>query len=289
MNHNIRRVVFKCLDLLPEDLGRGIHHQLQNLLENKLIYVRIKRTESTFNEFVRICNAVKIDFNQKSIIEIGSGWLPIFPYFLLYTGKVKTVFGFDLYEHYQKKRIARFNAIFSKLYNKTIEPLPNSKYNLPEGIDYRPCENIIHTTIPDADIVVSRFVLEHVPPNEIFEMHRKLKDSLKKGTYIIHFISPSDHRAHGDKNLSLQDFLQYSQAEWDAIQTKFDYHNRLRLPQYLEIFKSLDLEVVYLSFDSVKEGTAQFDLFRKVDIHSDYSGFSTEELTAGSINVVLKI
>ena len=79
-----------------------MHHQLQNLLENKVLYVRINRTENTYHEFVKICEAIKIDINQKSIIEIGSGWLPIFPYFLLYLGKVKKVFSFDLNEHYQK-------------------------------------------------------------------------------------------------------------------------------------------------------------------------------------------
>lgn len=289
MNHNFRTIVFRCLDLLPDNLGCKMHHQLQNLLENKVLYVRINRTENTYHEFVKICEAIKIDINQKSIIEIGSGWLPIFPYFLLYLGKVSAVFSFDLNKHYQKKRIANFNSIFSKNYNATIDPLPLSKYNLPAGVHYYPGVNIINSEIPDADIVVSRFVLEHVTPDDIFEMHQKLRNSLKKGTHIVHFISPSDHRAHGDKMLSLQDFLQYSKQQWDAIQTKFDYHNRLRLPQYLDIFKSLDLEVVHLTFDTVKEGTAQFDLFKKVNIHSDYNSYSTEELTAGSINIVLKL
>ena len=290
MNHNVRTIVFKCLDLLPDYLGRKIHHQLQNLSENKVLYdVRIKRTQNTFDEFVKICDTIKINLNQKSIIEIGSGWLPIFPYFLLYVGKVKNIFSFDLNEHYQKKRIANFNSIFSKNYNTKVEPLNNNKYNLPEGIHYCPGENIIISKIPEADIVVSRFVLEHVDPTDIVEMHQKLRDSLKKGTHIIHFISPSDHRAHGDKTLSLQDFLKYSKHEWDAIQTKFNYHNRLRLPQYLDIFKSVGLEVVYLTFDTVKEGTAQFELFKKVNIHRDYRSYSIEELTAGSINIVLKI
>lgn len=287
MNHHFRKIAFKCLDVLPERLGRSIHHTLQNLLENKLIYVRIKGTENTYNAFVKICEAAKIDFNEKSVIEIGSGWLPIFPYFLLYNGKVKTVFTYDLFEHYQKKRIARFNQIFTQKYNTDIA-VTNNTYNLPGGIHYHP-QDIVTASIPDCDIVVSRFVLEHVAPDDMLAMHQKLKDSLKKGSHIIHFISPSDHRAHGDKNLSLQDFLQYSQREWEAIQTKFDYHNRLRLPQYLEIFKSLGFEVVYLSYDTVKEGTPQFELFKSVNVHSDYSAYSHEELTAGSINVVLKV
>jgi len=54
----------------------------------------------------------------------------------------------------------------------------------------------------------------------------------KKETYVIHFISPSDLRKHNDSNLSLQVFLQYSKEQWNKIHTKFDYHNRLRLPSF---------------------------------------------------------
>jgi hypothetical protein len=289
MNHNVKTFVFKCLDLLPSSLGYKVYHQLQNLSENKHVDSKIKSTESTFNEFVKITEELKIAIGQKSVIEIGSGWLPIFPYFLLFVGKVKTVFSFDLNEHYQKNAIASFNSLFSKNYKVSIDVPVDSKYNLPEGLSYFPCQNIINTVLPDCEIVFSRFVLEHVTPSDILDMHRKFKTDLKKGSYVIHFISPSDHRAYSDKSLSLQDFLKYSKEEWDGIQTKFDYHNRLRLPQYLDIFRSLDLEVIYLTSDSVKKGTSQYNLFKEIEIHDDYKSYSEDELTAGSINIVLKI
>lgn len=289
MNHNIKTFVFKCLDILPASIGYKIYHQLQNFSENKNVFAKIKSSESTFNSFVAICDKLKIDLNGKSIIEVGSGWLPIMPYFFIYKYKVKNVFSFDLNEHYQKKSITIFNSVFSKLYNFNINAVKDNKYNLPSEVSYYPAQNIINSEIPKAEIVFSRFVLEHVTPNDIFEMHKKFKDSLNKGTHIVHFISPSDHRAYSDKSLSLQDFLKYSKKEWDGIQTKFDYHNRLRLPQYLEIFKSLDLEIAYLTFDSAKKGTAQYNLFKNIEIHNDYSIYSEEELTAGSINIVLKI
>lgn len=289
MNHQAKTFVFKCLNILPSAFGYKIYHQLQNFSENKDVNRKILSTESTFNEFVKICDSLKIAIHQKSIIEIGSGWLPIFPYFLLYVGKVKNVFTFDLNSHYQKKAIANFNTLFAKNYDVIVDSRIDNRFNLPSGIDYFPCQNIINSNILDADIVFSRFVLEHVTPTDIYEMHKKFKTDLKKGSHIVHFISPSDHRAYSDKSLSLQDFLKYSKQEWDGIQTKFDYHNRLRLPQYLELFKSLDLNIVHLTYNSTKEGTTHYDLFQKLDIHSDYKSFTTEELTAGSINIVLKI
>jgi hypothetical protein len=90
-----------------------------------------------------------------------------------------------------------------------------------------------------------------------------------------------------DKNLSLQDFLQYSEAEWKKKQTKFDYHNRLRLPQYLAIFKAAGLELLHVEYDQPSAKT--FNKFSAVPIHEDFKKFTDEELTAGSINVVLKV
>jgi hypothetical protein len=104
----------------------------------------------------------------------------------------------------------------------------------------------------------------------------------------IHLISPSDHRAYSDSSLSLYDFLKYSNEEWDSIQTKFDYHNRIRLPQYLQLFEK-NFEIVSLEFDSCKEGSEQHRKFKKFKINELYENYSDEELTAGSIAILLKV
>ncbi|UYW00910.1 hypothetical protein K5I29_10415 [Flavobacterium agricola] len=119
-------------------------------------------------------------------------------------------------------------------------------------------------------------------------MHKKFFLELKKPIRIIHFISPSDHRAFSDNSLSLQDFLQYSQEEWDKIQTKFDYHNRLRLPEYLNIFQKTGFEIEYLEFDNPKKDSFTYEKFKKIKLHDDYKDMSEEDLTAGSIIIILK-
>ncbi|WP_413999727.1 hypothetical protein ACMDB5_03995 [Flavobacterium sp. W1B] len=289
MKHKIKTSIFQFLSILPNSLGVQLYHKLQFFSENKNLNLKIKSTENTFNSFISICNQLKINILNQSIIEIGSGWLPIMPYFFIFKGKAKRVSTYDLNEHYQEKSIVNFNTIFSKEYNQSVNTKKNGKYSLPKEVVYYPSQNIITAEIPKAETVFSRFVLEHVTPEDIVEMHKKFKKSLEKGSHIVHFISPSDHRAYSDKSLSLQDFLKYDQKEWNRIQTKFDYHNRLRLPQYLEIFKSLDYEIIYLTFDSVKKDSEQHRLFKNIEIHSDYKNYSEEELTAGNINIVLKV
>ena len=131
-------------------------------------------------------------------------------------------------------------------------------------------------------VVISRNVLEHVTPFDLEAMHKQAFTYLEKDSFVIHQISPSDHRAYTDKNLSLWDFLQYGPDEWNHIQTRFDYHNRLRLPQYLAIFKKCGFAVKYLKF---KGPSGAQKLPPK--IHPDFAGFSNEELTAGNIVVIL--
>ncbi|SFC56209.1 class I SAM-dependent methyltransferase [Flavobacterium phragmitis] len=287
MKHYVKTYIFKTLSILPNSLGSKIYHQLQNFSENKNVEGKLKNTENTLNTLGSIFSNLKIDLQNKSAIEIGSGWLPISPYILIHKFKLKDVYTFDINKHYQTKKIQSFNYLFSKIYNCDIT-VKNNQYSLPENVHYYPFQNIIDAEIPKVDIVFSRFVLEHVTPEDIIEMHKKFKTSLPKGSYIVHFISPSDHRAYSDKSLSLQEFLKYSSKEWNKIQTRFDYHNRLRLPQYIDIFNSLDLETVYISHDNPKPNSIQEQKFKNLKLHDDFLKYSEKELTAGSINIVLK-
>ena len=289
MNHKLKTAVFKFLNLFPANSGMTLYHFLQNFSENKNIDVKIKSSEDTFITFQNICNTLNISIQGSSIIEIGSGWLPIMPYFFIYKGGAKKVVTYDLNSHYQKKAIANFNSVFENAYQTKITSSNNNPFNLPLEVVYHPSTNVVNDNLPDVNIVFSRFVLEHVTPMDMMAMHKKFKSSLAKGSYVVHFISPSDHRAYSDSLLSLQDFLQYSQDEWNAIQTKFDYHNRWRLPQYVELFKSLDYEISYLSYDHTKEENPKYELFKKITLHSDFEKYTEEELTAGNIVIVLKI
>lgn len=289
MKHQIKTSIFKFLAYLPGNLGMNLYHLLQNFSENKNLDIKVKSSEDTFTTFASLTQKLSIPIQNSTIIEIGSGWLPIMPYFFIYKGLASKVYTYDLNQHYQSKAISNFNAVFASSYNEDIKASSTNTFPLPEQVHYFPNQNIIKATLPKQAIVFSRFVLEHVTPNDIVAMHEKFKKELEKGSYVVHFISPSDHRAYSDSSLSLQDFLKYSQQEWDAIQTKFDYHNRLRLPQYLKIFTDLGYDILHHSFDAVKAGSKQQEMFQKLALHPDYKNYSEAELTAGNIQIVLKV
>lgn len=289
MNHKLKTVLFKTLTLLPNKVDDYFYHKIQSSFDKMTLEDRLKSVDSTYLRLSKVLNKLNINLKDKTVFEFGSGWFPAMPYFFKYKLKAKKVSTYDINKHFKKETVLKLNNLFGKRYGFSVIPSLSSKYGLPSGIEYFPDHNIITNDFPEIDVVFSRYVLSHMNENDVDVLHQKMKRELKKDTYIIHFISPSDLRQHNDSTLSLQDFLQYSKKQWNKLHTKFDYHNRLRLPQFLEIFNKYNYEIVHLEFDSLIKGTPKYDLFKKVQLHEDYRKYSDEELTAGNIFVVLKV
>ena len=277
------------LDKLPSKWGFYCYHIIQQKMDSNNFDLKLNRGLGAMNVISKILAEINSSLDNKSITEIGSGWLPVMPYLLKYQGNSKSIYTYDLYDHYSAETIKDFNTYFVSKTNANIDLSTLDAHNLPEDIHYFPKKNIIETAKIESDVIFSRYVLEHVTPQDIELMHKKFALEMPKNSLIIHLISPSDHRAYVDSSLSMQDFLKFSEKEWKAKMTKFDYHNRLRLPEYLEIFEKCGLEVAYLNYDVPKKDSATYKKFKNLKLHQDYHKFTEEELMAGAINIVLKV
>lgn len=279
---------FKIIDRLPASVGYDLYHKVQTFLDRGMAN-KIVPNKKSLEKMETILATQNESLAQKNVLEIGSGWMPLMPYFLKYFGKCGHVFTYDINEHYNNKWLSELNGYFTKHYQIDVELTQQGRYKLPGFVHYFPKQNVIDAQLPqNVDLIFSRFVLEHVTPSDLQRMHETFYKTYSDQTLILHFISPSDHRAYSDSSISHYDFLKYSQAEWDNIQTKFDYHNRLRLPQFLEIFDKTGFEVVYLEYDKVDPDSKKYELFKKLNIHADFNQFSEDEILAGSINVLLR-
>ncbi|WP_046755625.1 class I SAM-dependent methyltransferase [Kordia jejudonensis] len=291
MNHKIKSLIFKSLDILPNKMGYGVYHQIQKFLNRNSIHHKIKTNDRSFKEALNILAEANIDLTDKTIFELGSGWAPIIPYYFLYFQNASKVVTYDINEHYDVKAIAKLNAYFKDEFQIEVATA-QKKYQLPKNVAYFPNVNLAATNslaTNAVDLVFSRFVLEHIPPKELLEIHKNLAKNLQKPFHVLHMISPSDHRAYDDKSLSYYDFLKYSADEWKQQHTKFDYHNRLRLPDYIRIFQESGFEVVSLSYDTCEKDSEKYRKFKELTLHKDFEHYTEEEVLAGSINVLLKI
>jgi len=286
--HKTKTIILKLLDKLPVKLGYFIYHQLQrksfNSIENK-----ITANKNSYLIIKKIITKANIPLAGNNVLEIGSGWLPLMPYLLKINENINKIYTYDINCHYSNNRISKVDSYFNTNNKYNLKYSFKNGFKLPSFIDYSPKENIINSKTPsNITLYFSRFVLEHIPHDDLKKLHEKLFYEMEEDAAILHLISPSDHRAYTDTSISYYDFLQYSQNDWDRIQTKFDYHNRLRLPQYLNMFKEIGFKISYLEHDKVAKDSLKYKQFKQLKIHLDYQRFSEEEILAGSINILLK-
>ncbi|WP_157638125.1 methyltransferase domain-containing protein [Flexithrix dorotheae] len=282
MKYIYRQTLFKILAKLPINLGDFFYHSLQKAIGSLDLNKFVERQQKDLEKVTKVAEKLNISFENSTVVEIGSGWAPVTPYIFIHFLKALRVLTYDINEHYSQNRIKELNNIFINKFPKEFKNING----LPDSIRYFPNTDIIKNPPKSGsvDFVYSRNVLEHISPNNLFSIHKIAIDFLKPNGKLIHLVSPSDHRAYSDKTLSLWDFLQYGQGQWDRIQTRFDYHNRLRLPQYIDIFEKTGYKVIYKFHDNPSEIPKNFP--KKID--DEFESFSIEELTAGSLIFILE-
>lgn len=90
-------------------------------------------------------------------------------------------------------------------------------------------------TISDdsVDLVYSHATLEHVPLREVEEQLRQTRRILRPSGIVSHQVDLRDHLGGGLNN------LRFSEAFWESprVHRSGFYTNRIRLPEYLEMFR----------------------------------------------------
>jgi SAM-dependent methyltransferase len=108
-----------------------------------------------------------------------------------------------------------------------------------------PCD-VRRTTLPSGsvDAVVSRAVLEHIPPEIVRDIFRESARIVRTGGVACHIVDNSDHWEHRDKGISRINFLKYSDAafRWTCV-SGLNYQNRLRHSEYRRMLEDAGFEI----------------------------------------------
>jgi SAM-dependent methyltransferase len=114
------------------------------------------------------------------------------------------------------------------------------------GIRYlAPCD-ARGTGLPAESIefVSSTDTCEHIPGAELAEIFRESFRLLRPGGAFSCRIDLQDHYAYFDRSLSKYNFLRYSDRAWSLVNSPLHYQNRLRSPEYLQLVRDADFELV---------------------------------------------
>jgi SAM-dependent methyltransferase len=239
--------------------------------------------------------ASAIDLRAARVVEIGSGWQPIIPLLYALAGTSEVIMT-DL------KRLCHPETLAATLQSLLLhQGLIAEQLRIPEpaldrfrvdtakepldrslrrfSIRYlAPCD-FRNPAFPSGsvDAVVSRAVLEHVPPEIIREIFREAWRILRPGGVMCHFIDNSDHWEHGDKSIPRIHFLKYSDSAFRWMQSNGLYQNRLRHSQYGDLLRSagfrIEREERIVDGESVK-------ILEAFPVAAEFRSFTKEDLAA---------
>jgi SAM-dependent methyltransferase len=222
-------------------------------------------------------------FEGATVLEIGSGWFPTIP-IMLSLGGAKQVLMSDLNRHMDEvtfaatlrflKRVQPSNPDLEAIGALTDLPI---RYLAPFDLDDIPDRSL--------DLVVSRTVFEHIPPNDLARLLRGLRPKVAAGGLMVHLIDHSDHLEHVDKGISKINFLTWSRSKHALVNFLMrDGENRMRHHEYQGLFEAAGFDVLSASAQ-IHPPTR--DLAKTLPLAAPFASFSPDQLAALSSIYVL--
>lgn len=96
------------------------------------------------------------------------------------------------------------------------------------------------------DVIMSRAVLEHIPPSVLTEIVSACRGLLKPDGTMCHIVDISDHWQHQDRSISRVNFLKYEDWLWRITGINaLNYQNRLRHYELIALLRRTGYSVLH--------------------------------------------
>jgi hypothetical protein len=260
MNWKVKAFIQNGVSKLPSGLSYEIYFQIQRYFGGLKKPLNPSGHFSTGTMMLKKIKKYGYEIIGKTFFEVGTGRVPLLPvaFWLCGAGKTITI---DLNPYMRnelikdmlfciKTRTAEIKNIFGDLlqedrFGQLVEYSKTRKINKTEllrmcHIEYIAPGDASKTGLMEntIDYHISHTVYEHIPL-------KILKDILEEGNRIIgsngiyiHDIDYGDHFSYMDKNISIINFLKYTEEEWERYAgNRYMYMNRARHDEYIELFK----------------------------------------------------
>lgn len=306
MDWRLKGTIQKVLGYVPG--GGRIHYMLQ-------------RRAGGLTDFGRECD-IKVDdwrlmmghmrtanipIDGATLVEIGSGWYPTFP-FCLYLAGAARVFTYDLNRLMKPDmvqqladRLQAHVPLIARESGKRIEEVEAKQAALAKAmergqslaaatgnvVDYRaPADASATQNLPDSvDVVFSNSVLEHVPAAVIEALYAEAMRILKPGGIMFHSVNCGDHYAYSDRSIHQLHYLQFSDREWERWNNAFLYQNRLRAKDFTDMARRAGFVIEVDTSNASSERLAQLDA---LSVDPAFSRYTREQLAITSIDFIAR-
>ncbi len=252
MHWKLKAKVFRILSTVP--FGSQIHYMLQRYVTREVprrskYLDQLLVTAKKLHEDVKVNS--KFDIESASFLEIGCGRDLAVAVALRLMG-VRHITCVDI------SRLAKLFLINNAARHMAAQlgkpcPLIETWEDLEKfGITYSAPEHLstLKLASKSVDCFYSVDTLEHIPRESLKDILLEAHRILNLGAITIHFIDYSDHYARGnDKTSARFNFLIFTDKEWSQFNSMFQYVNRMRHSEYVDLFLQTGLKPISIDTD----------------------------------------
>jgi len=275
-NHWFQKNVTKGVHLTDEHLGHKVRHASDHL--------------TYFQKYGQ-------PTPDRQILELGTGWYPIVP-LLFYVSEGGQVTSIDIQSWmsrdsaisaidrlFEWKRNGQLAEVFSHPQSESRWETLDTIRRAPEKQTLSSIAGQIGLTLVQGDVrtvdlsgkqfdlICSNNTFEHIYPEVLTGILERFKTLVKSGGVMSHFIDMTDHFAHFDQQITVYHFLRFSASSWRWIDNSIQPQNRMRFPQYLDMYRSLSIPITETALWPYDPA----DLL-DLPIHESFQQFSRDDL-----------
>ncbi len=240
MHWKTKAAVFRLLSVIP--FGQQIHYQLQRRVTREW-----PRPAQALNQLLDAARRIleNAPNRRARFLEIGAGGDLAVAIALRLLG-VGHVTCLDVSRLARLSLVRHAGAHLSKQVGASIPDFKSWDDVAAFGIDYVAPRRIQEAATPQMsiDCFYSVDTLEHIPRDDLEKILRHARELMAPNGVCVHLIDYSDHYARSDNDLSRFNFLTFDEANWRRFNSRYQYVNRLRHSQYLQLFANAGMKVI---------------------------------------------
>ena len=241
-----------------------------------------------------------------SCLEVGTGWHPIVPLGLYLCG-AREIWTFDIEPLLSLKRLRQLMQFFVDYDQsgrlKMILPLYNSERlrelcAVVQGAQDLGAAEIlsrfaIHAKVQDAqatglpagsvDLLFSNGVLQYIPSSTLQGIFSEARRLASGSSIVAHRIRFVDQFSHFDSRISAFNFLRYSSAQWQWLNSPLIWQNRLRICDFRQLLNKAGFELL-----SEENLSVPPEELAKVHLAAEFKRYRQEDLLVSHSFIVAR-
>ena len=248
---------------------------------------------------VKVLNGLGLRVRGRDLLEIGTGWLPIFPLCFALAG-ARRCHTFDLHRHLNLATVPKAlgelerhlpaiaqacgddERVVRERWQRLVAAGDSSEILRAGGIVYHAPADATRTGLDAASValVFSNSVLEHVTPEVLAPMMRESCRVLQPDGISLHSVNCGDHYAYFDRSITQVHYLRFTEREWRKWNNDLLYQNRLRPIDFVEAARAAGMDVLVDVHVPRAELMARFD---QIPFAPEFRRYLPEQLCCSSV------